>query len=104
MPLCLLILPNLSAQSGEDFSFTTKSEYQTETKDFNLTITVRGEDSNYSYYIYNKEMWNGGKLKKQATDIQTKEYVFTSVKKGSYFVCVMNSEQIINCNKIVIEK
>jgi predicted phage tail protein len=67
-----------------------------------IQIEVHSSGSNFTYMLYDKEPWNGGK--KLDADTESGEtYSFMDLKSGNYYVCVQNKDEVTKCANVSIK-
>ena len=72
-----------------------------QSEDGAIQIEVQGQGSNFTYMLYDKEPWEGGKkLKPNAKSGDS--YSFSDLKSGKYYVCVQNRDDVTKCTHVSI--
>lgn len=67
-----------------------------------IIVEVQSGGSDFSYMLYNKEPWKGGK--KLVSDVKSgNTHTFTDLKSGNYYVCVQNKEEATKCTNVTIK-
>lgn len=93
---------NVQAQDADivlSIEVTDASSRQSE--DGAIQIEVKGQGSDFTYMLYDKEPWKNGK-KLKPDNRSGKSYTFTELKSGKYYVCVQNRDDVIKCTHVSI--
>jgi uncharacterized protein (DUF2141 family) len=104
---CILLLVFLSyntkAQDTDlDFDVEITDASSLTTSDGSIMIVVYGNDSGYSFMVYNKEPWLGGQKIAEETK-SDRTCTFVNLKAGNYSVCVQNRDKTTRCKNVSIE-
>lgn len=86
----------------EDIKVETIPVSKRSAQDGNITIKVICNNSPYTFSLFNKEPWNGGKEILSSSNIYENTYTFLNISRGNYFVCVIDSEDNTRCQKVTV--
>lgn len=67
-----------------------------------IQIEVQSSGSNFTYMLYDKEPWNGGK-KLESDKKEGAIYSFTGLRSANYYVCVQNKDEVTKCTTVSIK-
>jgi hypothetical protein len=101
--LLVFISYNTKAQDTDvDFDIEITDASSLTTSDGSIMIVVNGNDSRYTYMLYDKEPWLGGKKITEETK-SDRNCTFANLTVGNYSVCVQNRDKATRCKNVSIE-
>jgi hypothetical protein len=65
--------------------------------DGQIQLIAEGERPPYVYQLFDKAPWEGGKELQHSDKTNETQYVFKNLTKGTYFVCITDSEENSDC-------
>ena len=107
IPILLLlsaIFSHIDAQYPRlELTVTAVQESAPGKADAKIHLRVDGERPPYTYQVFDKAPWDGGKEVARSQKTNDTQYVFKDLPNGSYFVCVTDSEENSDCEIIQIK-
>jgi hypothetical protein len=67
-----------------------------------IHIEVVSNGLHFTYMLYDKEPWKGGKKLESDTKSGT-TFSFSNLKSGKYYVCVQNKDKATKCTNVSIK-
>ena len=83
---------SLQAQLTDKFDLNIRYEDKSNGK-IDITVKVDDYSSAFTFYLYDKEPWNGGKIIKESKHEEGSEYTFKNVVKTNYFIFAVNEDK-----------
>lgn len=71
--------------------------------DAQIQLITDGERPPYTYQLFDKAPWEGGKEITRSEKTSDVQYTFKNLTTGNYFVCVTDSEESSDCEIIRIQ-
>jgi hypothetical protein len=102
--ICVIAYTLTSYAQSKDFeiTLTVVNASSSASADGSILIKVDDNENQYSFILFDKEPWDGGKELARSESAGA-EYSFNSLKPGDYFVCVRNRNEVTRCQNVTIK-
>ena len=102
--ICVIAYTLTSYAQSKDFeiTLTVVNASSPASTDGSILIKVDDNENQYSFMLFDKEPWDGGKELARSESAGT-EYSFIALKPGDYFVCVRNRNEVTRCQNVTIK-
>jgi predicted phage tail protein len=108
--ICLLVLTLPFSKIGtcqDDSKLTLEIKTNDATSniasDGSVTLNVSGDHPGYTYLLFDKEPWQGGKELQRSGITNETNFIFTNLPVGNYLVCVMDETEHSQCQNATIK-
>lgn len=91
-----------SQQTDIELSIVVTNASSRTAEDGAIHIEVVSNGLNFTYMLYDKEPWKGGRKLESDTESGT-TFNFSNLKSGKYYVCVQNKDKVTKCINVLIK-
>jgi hypothetical protein len=102
--IVFLIAGNINAQNPRlELKYTVVAESSINSGDAEIRLSVDGEQPPFTFQLFDKAPWEGGKEIASTEKTTLNQYSFTNLKNGKYLACVSDSNGNSVCEYVIIE-